>query len=245
MNAGRTAATADRVFAQLRGDHRTVALMLVVPVVLMSLLKWVYYHNDAVFNSIGLPLLGIFPFVTMFLVTSVATLRERSSGTLERLLSMPLGKTDLLIGYQLAFGLFAILQCLIATAVAFGLLGLDVAGPLWAVFLVAVLVALLGTALGLALSAFARTEFQAVQFMPAVVLPQFLLCGLLAPRDEMAPILSAISYLLPLSYAVDAMKSITTSAVVTTQTWVDLLVVLGFTIASLVLGASTLRRRSE
>ena len=83
MNAGRTATAADRVFAQLRGDHRTVALMLVVPVVLMSLLKWVYYHNDAVFNSIGLPLLGSSPFVTMFLVTSVATLRERSSGTLE------------------------------------------------------------------------------------------------------------------------------------------------------------------
>lgn len=244
MTVGRTFATANRVIGQLRADPRTVALMLVVPVVLMALLKWVYYDNDAVFNSIGLPLLGIFPFVTMFLVTSVATLRERSSGTLERLLAMPLGKADLLIGYQLAFGLFAILQALIATAVAFVLLGLDVAGPLWAVYLVAVLVALLGTAIGLALSAFAQTEFQAVQFMPAVVLPQFLLCGLLAPRDEMQPILSAISDVLPLSYAVDAMKSITTSTDMAAQTWIDLLVVFGFIVASLVLGASTLRRQS-
>lgn len=244
MNIGRTLATAHRVMTQLRRDHRTVALMLIVPVVLMVLLKFVFEGSPEVFNSIGLPLLGIFPLVTMFLVTSVATLRERDSGTLERLLSMPIGKADFVIGYQLAFGLFAMLQAGIVIAVTVGLLDLTVAGPLWAVVLVAVLVAQLGTALGLAVSALAQSEFQAVQFMPAIVLPQFLLCGLLAPRESMQPVLRAISDVLPMSYAVDAMNSITANSTVDAGTWWDLAIVAGFAIAALALGSITLRRRS-
>ena len=117
MTPRRTMATARRVLAQLRHDKRTIALMLVVPVVLISLLKWVLDATPGAFNSVGLSLLGIFPFVSMFLITSVATLRERKSGTLERLLAMPLGKADLVFGYQIAFGTFAVLQALIATSV--------------------------------------------------------------------------------------------------------------------------------
>ena len=186
MTARVTLATARRVLAQLRGDHRTVALLLVVPLVLLTLLRYVFDDQPAAFDRIGGPLLALFPFTTMFLVTSVAMLRERTSGTLERLLSMPVGKADLLVGYALAFGLVAVVQTGLASALALGPLGLDVAGTAWLVVLLAVLNALLGTALGLLLSAFARTEFQAVQFLPAVVLPQLLLCGLFAPRQAMA-----------------------------------------------------------
>ena len=131
-----------------------------------------------VFDRIGPALLAMFPFIVMFLVTSVTTLRERSSGTLERLLAMPMGKLDFLLGYALAFGLVAAVQSALAVALSVGLLGLDVAGPVWLLVVVAVADAVLGTALGLFVSAFAQTEFQAVQFMPAVVLPQILLCGL-------------------------------------------------------------------
>ena len=147
----------------------------------------------------------------MFLVTSVATLRERTSGTLERLLTMPIAKLDLLVGYALAFGLVAVVQATAAATLSVTLLGLDVAGPFWLLLVVAVLDALLGMALGLFVSAFAATEFQAVQFMPAFVLPQFLLCGLLVPRDQMPDVLYAVSSLLPLSYAVDAMRDVTTT----------------------------------
>jgi len=245
MTAKRTWATTRRVIAQLRRDPRSIALMIVVPIVLMALLKWVFDDQPQVFNEIGLPLLGIFPFITMFLITSVATLRERTSGTLERLLAMPLGKGDLIIGYQLAFGFFAFIQSLVAVAVAVGLLGLDVVGPLWAVVAVSVLVALLGTSMGLAVSAFARTEFQAVQFMPAVVFPQVLLCGLLAPRESMAPVLRFISDLLPLSYAVDAMTAISTQPDVSGVTWRNMAIVAGFAIAGLIVGATTLPRQSE
>jgi ABC transporter DrrB family efflux protein len=245
MSGRRTLITARRVLQQLGHDRRTVALLLIVPVALLTLLKLVWADDDALFNSVGLPILGIFPFVTMFLATSVAVLRERQSGTLERLMALPMGKADLVLGYLLAFGLFAAVQALLSATVALTVLDLDVAGPTWAVILVAVLVGLLGTALGLALSAFARNEFQAVQFMPAVVFPQFLLCGLLAPREDMSPVLRAISDVLPLSYAVDAMGNITTQPGVSADTWTALAIVTGFIVASVAAGALTLRRSAR
>ena len=239
-----TLAVAGRVLAQLRRDHRTVAMLLVVPCVLLTLLWWMFDGDESIFNQFGPPLLALFPFIVMFLVTSVTTLRERSSGTLERLLSMPMGKADLLIGYALAFGAIALVQALVAVGLTVGLLGLEVSGPVWMLAVVAVLDAVLGTALGLFVSAFAQTEFQAVQLMPAVVLPQLLLCGLFVARDDLPPVLHAVADVLPLSYAVDAMNQVTVSETLTRDLAVDLLVVGGFVVAALGLGAATLRRRT-
>ncbi len=237
-------AVAARVLAQLRRDHRTVAMLMVVPCVLITLLWWMFEDVPGdIFDRFGPALLALFPFIIMFLVTSVTTLRERSSGTLERLLAMPMGKGDFLLGYALAFGLVATVQALLAVALSVGLLGLEVQGPVWLLGLVAVVDAVLGTALGLFVSAFATTEFQAVQFMPAVVLPQLLLCGLFVPREAMPDVLEAISNVLPLSYAVDAMNTLTTSEEVA-DVWGDLGIVLGFVVAGLALGAATLRRRT-
>jgi ABC-2 type transport system permease protein len=218
-------------------------MLLVVPCVLVGLLAWVF-TGTPVFDRIGAPLLGIFPFVVMFLVTSVATLRERTSGTLERLLTMPLGKLDLLVGYALAFGAVAVVQAALVSTLSLTVYGLDIAGPTALLIVVAVVDAVLGMALGLFLSAFAATEFQAVQFMPAFVLPQFLLCGLLVPRDQLPTALHAISTVLPLSYAVDALTSLTTDAEVSASLWADIGVVAGCTVLALGLGAATLRRRT-
>lgn len=238
-----TAATARRVLTQLRRDHRTLALLLVVPSLLMILLRYVF--DDAVaFDRIAIPLLGVFPFVTMFLVTSIATLRERTSGTLERLLTTPMAKLDLLLGYGIAFALVAAAQAGIACATAYWLLGLDTQGSPVVVVVVAVADAIMGMALGLFVSAFARTEFQAVQFMPAVVLPQALLCGLFAPRDTMAGWLEAISTVLPLTYVVDALQEVAASSEITSTLVRDMGIVLGVALACLVLAAATLRRRT-
>lgn len=244
MTTRRTLAVARRVLAQLRADHRTLALLLVVPVALIVLLRYVYDDAPAVFDRIGGPLLALFPFMSMFLVTSVAMLRERSSGTLERLLAMPLAKGELLAGYGLAFGAVAVVQSLVASAVTLGPLGLDLAGAAWLVVLLAVLDALLGTALGLLLSAFARTEFQAVQFLPAVVLPQLLLSGLLAAREDMAAPLRWASELLPLTYAIEGMQEVAAASEVTATLVVDLAVLTGCIAAFLALGAATLPRRT-
>ena len=244
MNGRITLAVATRVLRQLRRDPRTVALLLVVPLVLLTLLWWMFDGDDTVFNELGPPLLAMFPFIVMFLVTSVTTLRERSSGTLERLLSMPMGKLDLLLGYALAFGLVALVQAVLAVTLTVGVLGLDIAGPIWALTVVAVLDAILGTTLGLFVSAFAETEFQAVQFMPAVVIPQILLCGLFVARDDLPDVLRVVSDLLPLSYAVDGMQTLQAHADLTSEFTRDLLIVAAFIVAAVGLGAATLKRRT-
>ncbi|HEX4976851.1 MAG TPA: ABC transporter permease [Nocardioides sp.] len=240
-----------RVLQQLRRDHRTLAMLLVLPCLVLSLLWWMFDETGtgAGFDSLGPPLLALIPFIVMFLVTSVTTLRERSSGTLERLLAMPVGKLDLLGGYALAFGLVAAVQSALAVLLCVTLLDLEVTGAVWMLVVVAVADAVLGTALGLFVSAFARTEFQAVQFMPAIVIPQILLCGLFVPRDAMPDVLHAISDLLPLSYAVDAMNGVSAvpgSALggVRAEVWTDIGVVAAFAVAALALGAATLRRRT-
>ena len=244
MNPRITLAVAGRVLTQVRRDHRTLAMLLVVPCVLISLLWWMFDDLPGdLFDRFGPALLAMFPFIVMFLVTSVTTLRERSSGTLERLLTMPMGKLDFLLGYALAFGLLAAVQAALAVGVSVGLLGLDVNGPVWLLGLVAVVDAVLGTALGLLVSAFATTEFQAVQFMPAFVLPQILLCGLFVPREAMPGVLEAISNVLPLSYAVDAMQELVGRAD-QGEVWRSVAVVAVFALAALALGAATLRRRT-
>jgi ABC-2 type transport system permease protein len=241
MNGIATAATARRVLLQLRHDPRTIVLLLALPSLLLVLLRYVF-DSEAVFNRIAPALLGIFPFLLMFLVTSIATLRERTSGTLERLMTTPLGKLDLLVGYAVAFGAVAMAQVAVAIAVSFWL-GLSIAGSLGWFILVTAVDALLGVALGLFASAFASTEFQAIQFMPVVVLPQVFLCGLFQPRDEMAAVLRWVSDVLPVSYAVDALQRVAGGDVGGTYTR-DLVIVAGFVVVALLLAAATLRRRT-
>jgi ABC-2 type transport system permease protein len=244
MSGRATGATALRVLTQLRRDPRTIVLIVVVPCVLETLLKELFAGNPAVFQRIGAPLLGLFPFISMFVVTSVTMLRERTSGTLERLMTTPLGKLDLLAGYALAFALVAVVQATVVSLVAFGLLDLQVEGQKSAVVALAVGNAVLGMSLGLFVSAFARTEFQAVQFMPAIVLPQILLCGLIVAREQMADWLRWISAALPLTYAYDALARVAAGGPYGARFTVDVVVLVGSILVALALGAATLRRRT-
>jgi ABC-2 type transport system permease protein len=239
-----TTATAVRVLTQLRRDPRTVALLLVVPCVLIFLVDQLLADRPDVFLRVGVPLLGLFPLISMFLVTSITMLRERTTGTLERLLSLPLGKLDILLGYALAFAALAAVQATIVSLVGFGLLDLSVVNTEALVVALAVANAVLGMAIGLFLSAFARTEFQAVQFMPAFILPQILLCGLLVPRDQMAEWLQWISALLPMTYAYDALARAAEDTSLGWRFALDIVVLVGVTLLALSLGAATLRRRT-
>jgi ABC transporter DrrB family efflux protein len=238
-----TFATTRRVLLQLRADPRTIALLLVVPCMLISLLAWVFDGSPGTFDRIGPVLLAVFPLTTMFVVTSVTTLRERTTGTLERLLTLPIRKLDILLGYALAFAVVALAQTALVSGLALGLLDLDVQGSPALLVLVALLSALLGNTLGLLGSAFAATEFQAVQFLPAFVLPQLLVCGLFVPRPAMARPLELFSDICPLTYVVDAMQTVVRTSdagAVTT----DLVVVGACILGSIALGALTLRRRT-
>ncbi len=238
-----TAATARRVLAQLRGDHRSVALLLIVPSVLLVLVNQMF-DSKPVFDRVALQLLGIFPFTMMFLITSVAMLRERTSGTLERLLTTPMSKVDLLLGYGIAFALAAAAQAAITSATAYWLLDLYTPGSPWLVVGIAIVSAVLGMSLGLLSSAFATSEFQAVQFMPAVVLPQILLGGLFVPREQMVNWLETISDALPMPYAIEALGEVGRTSLVTDDLLRDTGIVIGAAVVALALAASTLRRRA-
>lgn len=242
MSARLTLATAGRVLRQVRHDPRTVALIIGLPCLILGLIAWMY-DGTTVLDTFGPVLLGVFPLIVMFLITSVATLRERQSGTLERLMAMPLGKGDFVAGYALAFGLLASAQALFLTGFAVWVCGMNVAGSIWALLVVAVLVAVLGTVLGLAASSVASTEFQAVQMMPAVIFPQLIVCGLLMPRDQMPAVLEAISRVLPLTYGVDAMQHLARGGG-WSDVGGDLAVIAAFVVGAVVLGAGTLRRRT-
>jgi len=243
LSAGATAAVALRVLSQLRRDRRTIVLIIGVPCLLETLLEQLFAGRSEIFQHVGAPLLGTFPLVTMFLVTSITMLRERMSGTLERLMTLPLGKLDLLAGYGVAFAALAALQITVVAAVTFGPLGLHTAGPRWLVAALAVANAVLGCALGLFVSAFAQSEFQAVQFMPAFVLPQILLCGLFVARDSMATWLQWISAVMPLTYSYDALARAAANTI-DARFAADVAIVCCFIMLSLALGAATLRRRT-
>ena len=243
MSAAATLATAQRVGRQLRRDRRTIAMVLVAPPGILALLDWVFTEQPATMARVGPALVGLFPLITMFVVTSIAMLRERTAGTLERLMTLPLGRLDLLAGYALAFAALATVQALVTATVAFGLLGIDVAGPVAGVVAIAVANALLGTAIGLFLSAFARSEFQAVQFLPVVVFPQLLLIGLFLSRERLPGALHAVSNALPFTYAYEALERTATDRI-DARLWLDVGVTVGCIGLALVLGASTLRRRT-
>lgn len=243
MSPTRTFATAGRVLRQLRHDPRSIVLMVVAPSLLVGLFAWLFSEQDGVFQRLGPAILALFPFIIMFLITSITTLRERRSGTLERLMTTPLAKGDFIVGYALAFAVAAVVQAIVTVAFAVIVCGLSVEGPLWQLGLVAVADALLGTALGLLASAFARTEFQAVQFMPVLVIPQILLGGILMPRAQMPDALQAISDWLPLSYGIDAINAVTAGSSAW-DLWAPVLVIFAFAVGALILGSLTLRRRT-
>ena len=244
MTPARTLATAARVLSQLRRDPRTIALLLVVPCFLMVIVDQLFVDDEQVFQTVGVPMLGLFPLISMFLVTSITMLRERTTGTLERLLTTPIAKLDLLLGYGLAFAAVATVQAVVVSIVGFGLLGLDSVHARLLIVALAVANAVLGMAFGLFVSAFAQTEFQAVQFMPAFVLPQILLCGLFVDQEDMARWLAVLSYLMPLTYAFDALERASQDATLGARFAIDVAVIVGATMLALVLGAATLRRRT-
>ena len=242
MNIFSTFATTKRVLSQLVHDHRTMALLLLVPPLLLTILKYVFDGEERMFNSIAPVLLGIFPLIMMFLVTSIATLRERSRGTLDRLMTLPVAKVDILLGYMIAFSVVALVQVSITCLVMFGLLDVAITGDIWVVLLVAVLSALLGTSAGLFASAYAQSEFQAVQFMPAFIFPQLLTCGLFMARDKMADWLQWISDFLPLTYCVDATKEAVLYEQWSSDLTKDILIMVAFIVGFVILSVVSIKR---
>jgi ABC transporter DrrB family efflux protein len=243
MSIRRTLATTERVLKQLRHDPRTVAMIMLIPIVLVTIIKYVFDGNPRLFNNIAPIMLGIFPLIIMFLVTSIATLRERTSGTLDRLMTQPISKLDIVLGYAIAFSLLGFIQACIVSWVTVTFLDVTIEGSVISLLVTATAAAFLGTSLGLFISAFARNEFQAVQLVMPMIMPQVLICGLFISRDQMSEFLQRIADILPLTYSVDAMKQVASVSDWSSTLTYDLLIVVSFGIVVLLLGALTIRRR--
>lgn len=243
MSPRRILATSRRVLTQVAHDHRTVGLLVIVPSILVGLVAWIFSDTEA-FDAIGPAMLGLFPFIMMFVVTSITTLRERHGGTLERLLAMPIGRFEFIAGYALAFALLAAVQAAITVGFAVWVCGLEIDGAVWLLLSVAVVNGILGTSLGLLASAFARTEFQVVQFMPAIVFPQILVGGVFLPREDMPDVLHAISDWLPLSHAIDALNAVAGDTEDAGYVGAKLLILAAFIVGAIALGSVTLPRRT-
>jgi ABC-2 type transport system permease protein len=244
MSPDRTRAVVRRVLRQLRRDPRTLAMVFVVPPVLLWLMDAILTNSPGTFARVGPLMLGFFPFLLLFVITSIAVLRERTQGTLDRLMASPIGRGDVLVGYAVAFTAIALAQAVITMTVGIGLLDMPNEGGLALTFVIVAGQALLGIALGLFLSAFARTEFQAVQFLPAVVAPQFLLAGLIVPVDQLPRWLEVVARLMPLTYAFEALDRIMRQGhgLSDSRVLLDLTVIFGAVALALAAGALTLRR---
>lgn len=193
----------------------------------------------------GAAFMGLVVFFLVFVITIVAFLRERSQGTLERLMASPLRRPEIVLGYMLGFSVLALIQAI--EVLAFSLLVLHVhnSGNVGLIFILEALMAIVAVNLGIFLSMFARTEFEAVQFIPLVIVPQVLLSGIIFPVSSEPGLLQVLSRVLPLTYAVSGMRDIMIKGA--DLTWsalqLDFAVVLGFGVLVIVAAAATLRRR--
>jgi len=196
-------------------------------------------------DYLGAALIGLVVFFLVFVVTSVSFLRERTQGTLERLMATPLRRAEIVVGYMIGFTVLALVQS--AEVLLFTLYALKLynAGNVWLIFLMAMLMAIAAVNLGIFVSMFARTEFQAVQFIPLVIVPQFFLSGILVPVATEPGWLQAISKVLPLTYAVDGLRAVMIrgAGISSSALQLDLVVVAGFCVLVVVLASLTLRRR--
>ncbi len=196
-------------------------------------------------DYLGAALIGLVVFFLVFVVTSVSFLRERTQGTLERLMATPLRRAEIVVGYMIGFTVLALVQSAEVLLFSLYVLKLYNAGSVWLIFLVVVLMAIAAVNLGIFISMFARTEFQAVQFIPLVIVPQFLLSGILVPVSTEPGWMQVISKVLPLTYAVDGLRSVMIRGA--DLSWpvlqLDTEVVFGFCVLVVVLASLTLRRR--
>ena len=243
ISMGRSLAIALRIVRQVRRDHRSLALIIVAPVVVMSLVGFSFFERREILDNVAPALLAVFAFFFVFILTGVSFLRERAQGTLERLLTTPVSRADILLGYLLGFLLFATVQTLVILLFTVWILQVEYRGDLWQVMVLLLTVTVVGVNLGIFISTFARNEFQVVQFIPLVLAPQIFLSGLILPVEELPGLFQAASSVLPLTYSVEGLREIMLRGGGLGDVVRELAVLLAFAVGLLVLASATVRRR--
>ncbi|MDA1347903.1 MAG: ABC transporter permease [Chloroflexi bacterium] len=242
MSVDRTLAIAERIVRQIVRDRRSLALIIVAPVIVMSLVGFSFADQQQVLDRIAPGLIAVFVLFFTFILTGVSFLRERAQGTLERLLTTPVGRVDILVGYTAGFLIFAMVQSVVVLLFTVWALGIDYQGTIWQIWVVLMLLIVVGVSLGIFISTFARNEFQVVQFIPILMAPQIFLSGAVADVDKMPAPLEAIAYVLPLTYAVDGLKDIMLRGDGLSDLGFELGIMAAFGLALLAAAAVTVRR---
>ena len=232
---------ATRIINQLIRDRRTMVLIVVVPLVVMTLIG-LSFPEGTVLDYIAPALLATMALFFSFLLTGISFLRERSQGTMERLMASPVSRLDIVVGYLFGFFIFALIQTLIV--VLFTIYALDVTyqGDLWQIFIFQIVIITAAVNLGIFISTFARNEFQMVQFIPLIIFPQIFLCGVIWPVEQMPNYLQWLSKILPLTYGVDGLRDIMLAGKSLLDVGFELAVLAGFAVVISIIAAFTLRR---
>ena len=241
MMSSQTFIIAGRVVRQLTRDRRTMALIFLVPLVVMTLIG-LSFPRTSVLDYIAPALLATLALFFGFLLTGISFLRERSQGTLERLMASPVSRLDIVVGYLCGFLIFALAQTLIILLFTVYVLKVNYYGDLWQIFVFQVVVITGAVSLGIFISTFARNEFQMVQFIPLIILPQVFLCGVIWPVEQMPDYLQWLSAVLPLTYAVDGLRNIMLSGKNLMDLGFELGVLVGFAVLMSIIAAVTVRR---
>ena len=242
MSADRTLAIAVRILRQVRRDRRSLALIIVAPIVVMALVGFSFGDQQQVLDRIAPGLIAVFVLFFTFVLTGVSFLRERAQGTLERLLITPVGRADILIGYTVGFFVLAMIQSVIVVMFTLLVLKINYQGNIWEIWAILVPLIVVGVSLGVFISTLARNEFQVVQFIPLLLAPQIFLSGVIAEVDKMPAVLEYIAYALPLTYAVDGLKDVMLGGDSLGSLGLELGVLGIYAVALLVAAALTLRR---
>ena len=233
-----------RIIHQFLRDHRTIALLVIVPLVVMTLIGQ-SFPEERILDYIAPALLATLALFFSFLLTGVSFLRERSQGTMERLMASPLSRLDIVFGYLLGFFVFALTQTLIIVLFTIYVLKVNYYGDLWQIFIFQIVVIAGAVNLGIFLSTFARNEFQMVQFIPLIIVPQIFLSGVVWPVEQMPNYLQWLSAALPLTYAVDGLRGIMLTGKSLLDVSFELAILVGFAAITSLLAAITMRRSTS
>ncbi len=245
MELNRALAIAKRIVRQFLRDRRTMGMLFLVPVLVMTLVGLSFPSDGGVLDFIAPALLAAMALFFVFILTGVSFLRERSQGTLERVMASPVSRSEIIVGYLLGFILFAAAQALIILFYTIFVLKVHYVGALWQIFVFQLVITIVALNLGLFVSTYARNELQVIQFIPLVLVPQFFLSGLLWPVEQMNRYLQYLSKVMPLTYAVDGLRKIMLEGRTLGNVLPDLAILVGFACAMTLLGVLALKRGSQ
>ena len=242
MSPDRTLAITERIVRQIIRDRRSVGLLIVGPLIVMSLVGFSLVEQRAILDRVAPGLIAVFVLFFTFILTGVGFLRERAQGTLERLQTTQVGSIDIMLGYMLGFLIFAAVQTAVILTFTIFALQISYQGTLWEIAAILFLVVTVAVSLGIFVSSFANNEFQVVQFIPIVMVPQIFLSGVIIPVDQMPMVFEWLSVVLPLTYAVEGLREIMLRGAGLTELWLEIAVLAAFSVALLIAAVATLRR---